>query len=260
MIHLVIAENDHSQWNDVTGKTYHFPKRYLKHFQRGTRLIYYKGKMIDKSFANRRLTKEPHYFGIGEVGEVFEDVNSLKDDYYAQIINFTPFDEAVVSKKDGVYLETIPEAKKKNYWRDGVRLINQVTYNKIVSLAGITKIINDAEQGSEYAYTSREGNSKQVFVTKYERDIVLRKRAIEIHGTTCMACEFDFKKTYGDWGTGFIHVHHIKPLSDGKGERTVNAETDMIVLCPNCHSMVHRRKNTTLSFQELSELIRNAKK
>lgn len=120
-------------------------------------------------------------------------------------------------------------------------------------------VINDAKQGSDGAYTSKEGNSKQVFVTKYERDTEIRSRAIEIHGTVCMACTFDFKKVYGAWGDGFIHVHHVKPLSNGEGERVVNPKTDMIVLCPNCHSMVHRRRDKTLNLTELIALIANAR-
>ena len=41
----VIAENDVSQWDDKTGLEYHFPKRYIPLLRKGTRVIYYKGKM-----------------------------------------------------------------------------------------------------------------------------------------------------------------------------------------------------------------------
>ncbi len=71
-----------------------------------------------------------------------------------------------------------------------------------------------------------------------------------------MGCGFNFEKAYGEWGAGFIHVHHTKPLSNGEGERVVNPLTDMIVLCPNCHSMIHRRRNKTLSLDELLQLLK----
>ena len=38
----------------------------------------------------------------------------------------------------------------------------------------------------------------------------------------------NFKKTYGDIGEGFIHVHHIKPLSEIKEDYKVNPETELI--------------------------------
>lgn len=43
---------------------------------------------------------------------------------------------------------------------------------------------------------------------------------------------------------------------DGDSERIINPRTDMVVLCPNCHSMIHRRKNRTLSLNELLLLLK----
>ena len=79
---------------------------------------------------------------------------------------------------------------------------------------------------------------------------------MEIHGFTCIGCGFNFKEKYGEWGAGFIHVHHTEPLSDGQGIRLVNPETDMVVLCPNCHSIVHRKKNQTLTLSELKRMTK----
>lgn len=258
MNYTVIVENDVSQWNDDTGKSYHFPKSYVKYLTKGTWVIYYKGVMQSKAFASKRMSEKAHYFGIGEIGNVEKDPNSLKGDYYAQILNFQPFDQPVLSKLKTGYLETIPATKAKNYWRNGVRPIDKDTYDKIISKSNLDSqnITNDDQQGTSEAYTSHEGNGKKVISTKYERDKKLRDKAIEIHGYTCMACSFNFKEKYGEWGAGFIHVHHTVPLSDGQGVRLVNPETDMIVLCPNCHSMVHRKKKQTLTLLELKDIIR----
>ena len=49
-LYTVITENDESAWKDKTGVLYHFPKRYLKYLTPGTRVIYYKGKLKNKSF------------------------------------------------------------------------------------------------------------------------------------------------------------------------------------------------------------------
>lgn len=102
-----------------------------------------------------------------------------------------------------------------------------------------------------------EGKDKQVLSTKYERHKKLRDRAMKLHYLTCTAYIFNFKETYGDWGAGFIHVQDTKPLSDGQREREVEPIKDMIVLCPNCHSMVHKRKNEILGLEELNRLIKS---
>jgi predicted HNH restriction endonuclease len=70
-----------------------------------------------------------------------------------------------------------------------------------------------------------------------------------------MACRFNFEAEYGQHGKGFIHVHHIKPLNE-TGETLVDPKTDLIPLCPNCHAMVHKNKNHTLSLNELKALLK----
>ena len=92
------------------------------------------------------------------------------------------------------------------------------------------------------------------YSTTYERDLKMRNAAIAIHGTTCKCCNFNFEKSYGDLGKDFIHVHHIKPISES-GETIVNPETDLTVLCPNCHYMIHRKRNYTLSVEELKDML-----
>ena len=50
----------------------------------------------------------------------------------------------------------------------------------------------------------------------------------------------DFEKAYGDIGKGFIHVHHLIPLHSIGKEYVVDYKKDLIPVCPNCHSMIHR--------------------
>jgi 5-methylcytosine-specific restriction protein A len=65
-------------------------------------------------------------------------------------------------------------------------------------------------------------------------------RALTIHGTQCCVCRFSFADTYGELGAGFAEVHHLAPLGTARGAITVNPATDVVVLCANCHRMVHR--------------------
>lgn len=65
-----------------------------------------------------------------------------------------------------------------------------------------------------------------------------------------MACGFNFERIYGLLGKGFIEVHHVIPLADMDKVET-NPKKDLIVLCSNCHRMVHRKHGVCLSLGEL---------
>lgn len=103
-----------------------------------------------------------------------------------------------------------------------------------------------------------EGGKKVVISVRTERDSRFRAEAIIIHGLACKACGFDFQKTYGNWGKDFIEVHHFVPLSDGK-KRETNPKTDLTVVCSNCHRMIHRKKNITLTIDELKTKLKTTK-
>ena len=102
-----------------------------------------------------------------------------------------------------------------------------------------------------------EGKAVLYFGTKYERDAKNRKIAIQFHGTTCVACGFNFEDIYGERGRDYIEVHHIKPLSTLDSEMTINPEKDLVPLCSNCHRMVHRKKDDVLSVEDLQKLLNN---
>ncbi|MDR6711252.1 putative restriction endonuclease [Pseudomonas hunanensis] len=258
---VVIVENDTSQWEDETGAVYHFPKRYQSWLAQGTEVIYYKGRIKDKSFASARLSNNPHYFGKARIGKVYADSNSDKGDLYALIENFTPFESAVPAKIGGMYLETIPANRVKNYWRDGVRPISQADFDSILNHAKLQPPQPEAEasdiEGDPFIFESaNEGSKSSYFGTRYERRKDLRMKAIAIHGLDCKGCGFDFEQAYGEHAKGFIHVHHVVPISTFGGEKTVNPETDLVTLCANCHAVVHRKRDMTLSVNELKGILR----
>lgn len=87
-----------------------------------------------------------------------------------------------------------------------------------------------------------EGATRSVTVNAYERSRKARQACIDHWGSKCYACSLDFGATYGEIGEGFIHVHHIKELSDIGEAYEVNPVSDLRPLCPNCHAMIHRRQ------------------
>lgn len=86
-----------------------------------------------------------------------------------------------------------------------------------------------------------EGARYQVTVNAYERDPRARQLCIARHGTACVICGSSFAAAYGSVAEGFIHVHHVRPLSEIGGEYEVNPTEDLRPVCPNCHAVLHRR-------------------
>lgn len=120
---------------------------------------------------------------------------------------------------------------------------------------------SDIESENEDIYeVHSEGRATKYYTTRYERDPRNRKAAIKIHGTKCMACGFDFEKVYGERGKDYIEVHHVVPLATRDAEIKIDPEKDLIVVCANCHRMIHRKKNQVLSLEELKQIISENKK
>lgn len=84
-----------------------------------------------------------------------------------------------------------------------------------------------------------EGAVCQVVVNAYERNPVARARCIAHYGPTCVVCGFNFGTVYEPLAEGFIHVHHVKPLSAIGNEYVVDPVTDLRPVCPNCHAVIH---------------------
>jgi len=103
-----------------------------------------------------------------------------------------------------------------------------------------------------------EGGMSLRLVNYFERNPELRTRAIRIHKTTCQACGFNFESKYGAYGKDFIEVHHINPVSRNLEKIIVDPEKDLVVICSNCHRMIHRSKKKILNLEDLRELIKNA--
>jgi 5-methylcytosine-specific restriction enzyme A len=88
------------------------------------------------------------------------------------------------------------------------------------------------------------------------RALIRKKREAVLRETgrlACEACGFDFNATYGSHGTGFIEVRHVSPLHTLQpGSRT--RLQDLVVLCADCHRMVHARARW-LTLLQLKELL-----
>ena len=84
-----------------------------------------------------------------------------------------------------------------------------------------------------------EGALCRVTVNAYERNPIARANCIAHYGPTCAVCGFNFGGVYGPLAEGFIHVHHVKPLSEIGEQYEVDPVADLRPVCPNCHAVIH---------------------
>lgn len=118
--------------------------------------------------------------------------------------------------------------------------IRQISDNPELSIR-VSKIENDETSDTD---SVKEGQVLYKLHKVRERDRKIveakKKKVLKEKGELkCEACDFDFEKTYGELGKGYIECHHIIPLSNFE----VNKETkldDLALLCSNCHKMIHK--------------------
>lgn len=138
-----------------------------------------------------------------------------------------------------------------SYYKKGEA--NPIKYMELEQLQNIIKenIIypDDIEDKNLF-----EGSKKQITVNAYERSSQARQECINEYGYKCIICKFDFEKIYGEIGKGFIHVHHIKPLSEINKQYKINPIKDLRPVCPNCHAMIHKRK-PAYSIEEIRHIL-----
>ena len=114
-------------------------------------------------------------------------------------------------------------------------------------------IIQSPEQVTRGEY--HEGAVRQVLVNAYERDRAARQACIRHYGLACAVCGLRFEQRYGALGAGFIHVHHLVPISEIGSNYKLDPVRDLRPVCPNCHAMLHRQR-PPLSIEDLRRIVR----
>jgi len=136
---------------------------------------------------------------------------------------------------------------------------NERAYKQVISLLMkvvrwilSNKLIHEDEMGE------LEGERHQYLSSKVERSKINRALCLAIYGFECQICNEKMEDKYGVLAEEFIHVHHIESIAES-GVHWVNPQKDLIPICPNCHSMVHRN-TPPLSPQQLKEILIRTKK
>lgn len=124
-------------------------------------------------------------------------------------------------------------------------------FSEKIENASDTELYADLMSEFEKDNVYLEGGVEQIIINKYSRSSLARQKCIDKFGTQCCVCGFDFEKQYGKLGKGFIHVHHLVPISSIKSVKEVTCD-DLRPVCPNCHAMLHKGK---LSIEELRKIL-----
>ena len=99
-----------------------------------------------------------------------------------------------------------------------------------------------------------EGELSRVQVNKYERNRYNRALCLAYYGFECRGCDNVLEEIYGPLGANVIHVHHIVPVSQMGSSYRLDPIKDLIPLCPNCHTIIHR-ENPPLSLGNLRQML-----
>ncbi|MDQ3009377.1 MAG: HNH endonuclease [Acidobacteriota bacterium] len=166
-----------------------------------------------------------------------------------------------ISERHQAFIQMAAKRRKKSSWGASFSPGVIAYLNKLLGItlptpsyfSGIPEPENLFPNEVAVSQAFREGSASKVLVNVYERDDEARRSCIKHYGVSCQACGFNFEEFYGELGAEFIHVHHLKPLSEIGEEYDVDPIVDLLPVCPNCHAMIHRYG--LISVEELESLI-----
>lgn len=99
--------------------------------------------------------------------------------------------------------------------------------------------VSNAPIVSPAAATLPEGAQRKIIVNAYERNLLARAACIAHYGHRCKVCDIDLGEKFGEIAEGFIHVHHVVPISSIGHTYEVDPIHDLVPVCPTCHAILH---------------------
>ena len=109
------------------------------------------------------------------------------------------------------------------------------------------RILNSGIEGQKKEVTHQVIQRDLAFIARYKEEC--RKKG----NLRCKICGFSFDEKYPDISNGFIEAHHIEPISKYTGNHVLT-EKDIILVCANCHRMLHRGGNLEDNLKYLAEV------
>lgn len=195
----------------------------------------------------------------------------------SEILNRLPIhsskpDEKAFRNQNSVYMKLSnflrldPNYTGKGLERGG-RLEEEIWKEFSNNVELLSKVAQSIRVGIEYIDDNRtmedddefrEGKILYRVHKTHERNSNITKKAknlAEKNGNLkCQVCGFDFYENYGELGKGYIECHHTIPVSQYSADQKTSIE-DLVLVCSNCHRMLHR-KRPWISENQLKSILR----
>jgi|HubBroStandDraft_2_1064218.scaffolds.fasta_scaffold03399_9 predicted HNH restriction endonuclease len=202
-----------------------------------------------------RIIKEVHLKRSGRIHHKLIEAEILEDAIAGKLVRTvsqkrgtkTPAWEAMAMV--AAFGQGFPKSKYEDEF-DRVQDHGYFYWPKQVTVANIYPDEVQMVDGAKFV----EGATRQVTVNAYEREPKARQHCIAKYGSDCIICGFSFAETYGESFRGFIHVHHLRQLSQIGKEYFVDPIKDLRPVCPNCHAVLHHG-NQTYSIEDVKEFL-----
>lgn len=193
-------------------------------------------------------------------------IGGRRDTYFSQKVRNLKSHNTLIKKGLATYRNGVWKITKK-----GISVLDENKLVLAVMKAQGFRIKKIAEEtkGDYSLVVIEEGTTEYKTVNQRRRSQKLTRIAIKefkkAHGNKlfCSVCDFDFFKTYRQYGKDYIEIHHVEPihLMDTKGVKTMlsKALQKMVPLCSNCHRIIHRKKGKLLSIAEIKTIVDKTK-
>lgn len=133
-----------------------------------------------------------------------------------------------------------------NEFKDNKKLLADIASNIKKAIGSQVFVAQNNENASDEAeeHFAKEGKILYRLHRYKERNASLVKKKKQQHlkkygNLACELCLFDFYAVYGEVRRGFAECHHKSPLYLLDAEKTTTLD-DLMIVCANCHRMVHR--------------------
>ncbi len=90
------------------------------------------------------------------------------------------------------------------------------------------------------------------------RSRALRDKVLAASDGTCQACGVNYWQMFGGDGSRVLQVHHKRQLSVTDAPRLTKS-SDLIVLCANCHCLIHMDPRKALTLEALRQFLRKGR-
>jgi hypothetical protein len=133
-------------------------------------------------------------------------------------------------------------------------------YGKLKSSESVTESLTDLDIVDLVNLKMEAEEGRKILMNHLIRErnrtlISQKKEQVRASGKplACEICGFVFAEKYCGPGADYCEVHHLIPLSEGKGRRKTPMQ-DLAIVCANCHRVIHR-KMPPFSLEEVRGML-----